>query len=140
MPKINYRYKSLAISAAPVKYDLMPIIPITISLKGKSINVEALIDSGANRCFCPLEIGEALGVQYSACPKEPVKGIGGAGDIYIHDLTIDIEHGIHKFKAAVGFGGFQLHGFSFILRQKDFFENVDILFKRRKETVELIIP
>ncbi len=104
------------------------------------MNVEALIDSGANRCFCQIEIGEVLGVPLSSCPKESVSGIGGLGEIFIYKLTIDIEHGTYRLPAQVGFGQFNFHGFSFILGQKDFFENVDVLFQRRKQTIELLLP
>ncbi|OGC42882.1 hypothetical protein A2Y85_02325 [candidate division WOR-3 bacterium RBG_13_43_14] len=103
------------------------------------MNVEALIDSGANRCFCPIEIGKALGVPLSSCPKESVKGIGGSGAVFICELTIDIEHGTYKLPAQVGLGKFEFHGFSFILGQKNFFENIDVLFQRRKEIVEVLI-
>ena len=43
-------------------------------------------------------------------------------------------------KAEVGFGAFELHGFAMILGQQGFFESIDILFRRRKKQVELLIP
>jgi hypothetical protein len=108
--------------------------------KGKFMNVEALIDSGANRCFCQREIGEVLGVPLSSCQKESVSGIGGMDDVFIHNLMIDIEHGAYKLPVEVGLGRFNFHGFSFILGQKDFFENIDILFQRRTGTLQVILP
>jgi hypothetical protein len=50
------------------------------------------------------------------------------------------EHGTYRVLADVGFGQFDFHGFSCILGQKDFFEKCDVLFQRRKETIELLIP
>jgi len=140
LPKIRYKYKSVVVSDKPYKYDLMPIIPITISHKEKKLNVEALIDSGANRCFCPVEIGQALKIPLEECSKSGLSGIGGSIEIFIHQLDIGLEYGKFKFSADVGFGEFSFPGFSFILGQKDFFENVNIFFERRKEHLELHLP
>lgn len=140
LPKVQYAYKSIAVSLSPLKYELMPIRPVKVSSLKKSLNLEALIDSGANRCFCPIEVGEALAIPFSACPKQSVRGIGGAGDVYIHEVTIDVEHGSYTVKAEVGFGQFEFHGFSMILGQQGFFESIDILFRRRKKQVEIFTP
>jgi hypothetical protein len=115
----------------------MPIIPITITLSEKRLDVEALIDSGANRCFCQIEIGEFLNVQLASCSREPVSGVGGSAEVFIHKVKIDIEHGVYILPAEMGFGHFNFHGFSCILGQKDFFENVDVLFQRRKGQIVL---
>ena len=88
----------------------MPIIPITIAGTARTMNVEALIDSGANRCFCQIEIGEILGVPLASCPKESVSGIGGSSEVFIYKLIIDIEHGTYRLPADVGFGRFNFHG------------------------------
>jgi len=60
--KIQFKYKQIATSQKPYQFDLMPIMPVTINYNNKRIAVEGLIDSGANRCFCPIEIAEALGI------------------------------------------------------------------------------
>ncbi len=118
----------------------MPIIPITISYRKEELNVEALIDSGASMCFCPIEIGQAIGIQLEKCPKGGLTGVGGTAEIFIHKLDVALEFGKHRISADVGFGKFDFHGFSFVLGQKDFFENVNILFERRKERIELHLP
>lgn len=117
----------------------MPIIPITISYKNQKINVEALIDSGASMCFCPIEIGQAFGIQLQECPRSMLIGVGGTAEIFLHKLNIELELGKFRFSARVGFGRFDFHGFSFVLGQKDFFENVNILFERKKERIVLYL-
>jgi len=81
-----------------------------------------------------------LDLCFSSSVKESVSGIGGSGSVYIHKVVIDVEHGTYRVLADVGFGQFNFHGFSCILGQKDFFEKCDVLFQRRKETIELLIP
>jgi hypothetical protein len=138
--KVTYKYKSIATSLSPAKFDLMPVIPITVSFKKEKMNVEALIDSGAVRCFCPIEIGRNLGIPLDQCPRGKLFGLGGDIETRIHKIQIAIEYGKYKFPADVDFGEFRFHGFSFILGQQDFFKNVNVNFERRKKRVVLYIP
>lgn len=115
-------------------------MPITINYDNKRIAVEGLIDSGANRCFCPIEIAEALGIPMVDCEESAVSGVGGSVRIWIQELELSLEHDRCRFCAEVGFGKFNFHGFSMILGQKDFFENVNIFFERRKERFEIYLP
>lgn len=118
----------------------MPIIPVTISYGAKKFNVEALIDSGANICFCRQEFIHELGIKPEKCRKISVTGVGGSAAVLVHKLVVELEYGKFKFLADVGFGSFVFHGFAFILGQKDFFENVNIFFERRKERIDLHLP
>jgi hypothetical protein len=138
--KIKFKYKQIATSQKPYQFDLMPIIPITLCYKDKRITVEGLVDSGANRCFCPIEIAEALDIPIADCEESAVSGVGGNVRIWLHEVDLSLEHDRCKFCAEIGFGKFDFHGFTIILGQRDFFENVSILFERRKERFELHLP
>jgi hypothetical protein len=140
LPEIHYRYKSIATSLKPAKFELMPIIPITISLGTKHFNIEALVDSGANMCFCQQDLMSQLGIKSDKCQVQSVTGVGGSVQVFVHRLRIGLEFGKYGFDADVGFGPFDFHGFAFILGQKDFFENVSVLFERRKERLHLYFP
>lgn len=118
----------------------MPIIPITISHGADNFNTMALVDSGANMCFCQQDLMGPLGIQREMCREQSVTGVGGSVRVFVHGLRIDVEFGKYTFDADVGFGPFVFHGFAFILGQKDFFENVDVLFERRKERLHLRLP
>jgi len=118
----------------------MPIIPITISYGLRKFNVEALIDSGANICFCQQEFIRELGVEREKCRKISVTGVGGSTDVLVHKLDVELEYGKFKFTTDVGFGPFIFHGFTFILGQRGFFENVSVFFDRKKEHIDLHLP
>jgi len=89
--------------------------------------------------FVRLKLAKFWECRYLHVQGNLLGGIGGSSEVFIYELTIDIERGTYRLPAQVGFGQFEFHGFSFILGQKDFFEHVDILFQRRKETIELIL-
>ena len=140
MSKVRYKYKAIATSLVPAKYDFMPIIPITICYRNNKLSVMALVDSGAVRCFCHVEVGVQLGISLDECERNSLKGLGGVVPTYIQEIEIDIEHGKYRFAANVDFGVFSFHGFSFILGQKDFFDNINVLFEGRKQRLELHFP
>lgn len=54
-----------------------PIIPVQLSANNKSVNIPALIDSGADFNLFPLDLAEVLGVKLNL--KKPIeyKGVGG---------------------------------------------------------------
>ena len=123
-----------------MKYELVPIIPITISYKSNEMTVEALIDSGASFCFCPIEIAKELAIPLERCPVVKLTGVGGTVSVHLHKLNVNLEFGRVIIPSDVGFGKFSFHGFSFVLGQRDFFEKIDILFLRRKGKIELHLP
>lgn len=91
-------------------------------------------------CFCQNEFMPAFGIRPEKCRKISVTGVGGSTEVLVHRISVELESGKFRFKADVGFGSFSFHGFAFILGQKDFFENVNIFFERKKEHIDLHLP
>lgn len=58
-----------------------PVIPVDLSFGERAVSYEALIDSGADLCIFPAEIGELLGIQVERGRSETVAGITGHAEI-----------------------------------------------------------
>lgn len=69
-----------------------PIVPITISAEGKSLDVEALVDSGSDGCIIPKDLAEAIGIK--TVGKIDEIGIGGEKmKAVIGQITVTIDDG-----------------------------------------------
>lgn len=116
---------------------LKPIIPITISLRGRELRYAALIDSGADFCIFDAEVGEFLGLDIIAGEPEEFGGIQekGGAVAYLHNITITV--GGRDYKTTVGFSyDIAKRGFG-ILGQKGFFDIFVVKFDLIKEEIEL---
>lgn len=116
---------------------LRPIIPITIIHQNNSLRYDALIDSGADFCILPAEIGDYLGKEVRSGVKVNFGGIQGDGraTAYIHDVVLNV--GGYDYKTTVGFSyDIAKRGYG-ILGQKGFFNIFRIQFDYRKEEIEL---
>lgn len=126
---MKFKYKKLAPGF------IRPIIPVTILYKDKSVIYEALVDSGADMCMFPSQIGEVLGFDVKSGKKGSLGGVVGKKvDAYYHNL--DIEIGGNRTHATVGFtqeSHFD-HGF---LGQLGIFNYYTVHFFYRKGIVEL---
>lgn len=126
---MKFKYKKLAPGL------FRPIIPITLHFQKESVRYEALVDSGADKCMFPAQIGEILGIKVKNGKKGQMSGVfGKPTDVYYHDIDIDIGGNITR--VTVGFTNeynFD-HGF---LGQIGAFNNYTIHFFYRKGIVEL---
>lgn len=120
---------------------LRPIIPITIIYKNKPIRYDTLIDSGADFCILPAELGDYIGIPINSGIKQFFGGIQEqkraheAPVAYMHDITLEI--GGYKYKTVVGFSyDIAKRGYG-ILGQKGFFNLFNVQFDYRKEEIEL---
>lgn len=59
------------------KWISRPIIPITLFGPEGSVNIDALIDSGADRCLFNAQIGREIGLNIERGEKETFSGIEG---------------------------------------------------------------
>ena len=115
-----------------------PVIPIKVTYKGKSIQYEVLIDSGADMCLFHAELGEFLGIDIAKGKKDIVTGVGGKSSQYVyHPVTINV--GGWDFNIKAGFlldtGGRKApYG---IVGQTGFFEYFKVLFDKSKGVIEL---
>lgn len=126
---MKFKYKKIASGL------IRPIIPVTLHYKGKSLRYEALVDSGADMCMFPAQIGEIIGIDIKKGEKGDLGGVvGKTVDAYYHE--IDIEIGGNKIHVKVGFteeSRFD-HGF---LGQIGVFNSYTVHFFYRKGVVEL---
>ncbi len=69
-----------------------PVIPILLRnpRTRESIEYEALVDSGADRCVFPSEIGEMIGIDIEAGDREFISGAvsGETRPLYLHPVEI----------------------------------------------------
>lgn len=110
----------------------LPLIEITFP-KGNFI---CLVDSGADFCYLPAVIGEALSIDIRKGEKKGGKGITGRPfEAYFH--TIEFKIGGWEYKAKIGFS-YEL-GVPFgILGREGFFSLFKkVCFNHRKEEIEL---
>jgi predicted aspartyl protease len=118
------------------KWISRPIIPVTLFGPKGDIRVDALIDSGADKCLFNAEIGREIGLEIEKGEKEIFSGIEGGKIIaYLHkiklqiigiDMTIEIEAG---FTDALGVIA--------ILGQDGFFDAFKIKFEKDHDVIEI---
>src|SRR3989338_9380594 len=81
---------------------IRPVITIELAHNGQSIRYEALVDSGADICIFPAELGEILELDISNGEAHEVAGITGQKEYYyIHPVTLIV--GGHRFNIEAGF-------------------------------------
>lgn len=113
-----------------------PIIPVCISYKNKSLNISALIDSGADFCLFNVEIGRQIGIQIEK--GKPFKFFGIEGSFinaYIHQIELQIIGIEHSITIPVAFT--DSRGVFAVLGQEGFFDNFRIKFERDHNTIEI---
>lgn len=98
------------------------MIPITLFGPKESVNVDALIDSGADRCLFDVQIGREIGLDIGEWEKEIFSGIeGGKVIAYLHKIELQII-GIEK---------------RIILGQDEFFDAFKIKFEKDHNMIEI---
>ena len=129
------RYPSITITKAfPEKSSLLPIISIRLLNDDRHVDCNALIDSGANACLFPTELGEYIGLQIVNEYEHKFYGIGGATlTAYFHRIKVEV--GGHKYDSRIGFTYDKLP-FP-LLGQNGFFSLFVVIFDLSKEVIEL---
>lgn len=126
---MKFKYKKLTPGL------IRPIIPITLHYQGKSVQYEALVDSGADMCMFPAQIGEILGLDLKKGKKGQMSGvIGKSADVYYHDIELEIGGNITC--ATVGFTKAYNFDYGF-LGQRGMFNCYTVHFFYRKGIIEL---
>lgn len=118
------------------KAQLTPYIKIGIFNKEKYTYTLALIDSGAQHCLFPAEIGEVIGLEnIERGHKIDFVGIAQrAISFYLHNIEIEI--GGHKFPCEVCFS--RDYEGPPLLGQYGFFSLFKVIFNFQKEEIELV--
>ncbi len=127
---MKFRYKKILTGL------IRPIIPITLQYKNnKQVYYEALVDSGADICVFPAQIGELMEIPVKTGESGPLSGITGKSEtIYYHEISIGIGGNMTTTRAGFTYSKNASYGF---LGQKGIFNMYIAEFKYLKETVEL---
>lgn len=81
-------------------YRFTPEIRITLRNKKSTLDVYALVDSGADFCTFPTFMGTKTGLDIKSAPVSKMKGLGGEVDTWYHDIQIVLRRNIIDVKAA----------------------------------------
>ena len=112
-----------------------PFLVCDRQANGAEYSVFALVDSGADFCFFPLDIGLRLGFRPSGGGERLMRGITGSPTAcYVWRVTLKFAFGSMDVEA--GFSPDIEHA---ILGQNGFFDRVKVMFDRRKKlfTIEV---
>ena len=116
---------------------LKPIIPIRICFADRSLQYQALIDSGADFSIFHKEFGEALGIDIKTGTVLDFGGVQKARSslAYLHEITLVV--GGWKYKVNAAFSDDISDKSYGILGQKGFFDLFSVKFDYHKEEIEL---
>jgi predicted aspartyl protease len=91
---MNFKYKSLPRKDGPPRKT--PTIPVTFIGPEDSIDIMAILDSGADISVLPMEVGEQLGLDL-AKNRSPCSGIGGEVDTAEDHVRVRISQGHENY-------------------------------------------
>ena len=126
-------YKRIRIPArgdfpAQVKYS--PIVTTVLEHKGRRIDFsfDSIIDSGADYCVFPSQLGQLIGLDVELGKKLPTHGVGGQETLYFHNIKVVLIIGREawEFRCLAGFSRKMNHKGVGLLGRQGFFN----LFKR----------
>ena len=132
--KFSYRPASIAKSEAfPQGLKLhRPIIRVTLKHGDQSLDLYAVVDSGADHCIFPFDAAKALGLDPKIGKKGVMYGINRQPtDVFFHHIEIVI--GGMAIKVYAGFSG----NCPPLLGQAGFFENFEVRLNLQKQELEL---
>ena len=90
---------------AQVKYS--PIVTTVLEHKTHKLDFsfDSIVDSGADYCVFPSQLGEFIGLEIELGKKLPTYGVGGLEILYFHDIKVIliIEGKPWEFKCFAGF-------------------------------------
>lgn len=113
-----------------------PSVPITFIGK-ESLDVTALLDSGADISVIPKEIAEILGLNISG-DVTPAYGIGGKVNSVETKVNILIEKGHERYNFSIPIKVIlDEYDFPILLGREGFFNNFVISFDQKEERVML---
>ncbi len=112
-----------------------PKIHIRLIDRGQFVDCLALVDSGADECIFPAELGELIGINVTKGKTQHFRGIGrGIITAYFHNVTLQV--GDSTFISYVGFS--DAPGVVPILGQNGFFSLFKVCFDLPKRELKVI--
>jgi len=111
-----------------------PIIPITLIKENVKIDIDGLIDSGANISVFREEIAECLEIVIEDGDEILLQGLGGRIVGYIHELRVRVDD--EEFPCKVVFSKELTVGLN-VLGREGFFEYFQVTFNEAAKEVIL---
>ena len=113
-----------------------PLIPIVLRVNGTKQKVFSLVDSGADACLFPRDIGELLGLDVEKGKRINFLGIGNDPvPFFFHDVEILFDK--YCIKTKVGFSLYHHIGITGIVGQHGFFDNFIVSFDHKNKFIEI---
>lgn len=141
---MKFPYVRIPIRGPRRKWIARPIIPVVLSLGGrqgfavKSVIVDALIDSGADKSLFHADLAKEIGLKLEKGEREFFGGIeGGRFIAFIHRIQLQIVGMDARIEMAAGFT--EAIGVSALLGQEGFFDTFRITFERSRNIIEVAV-
>lgn len=116
---------------------LRPVIPVELSYAGKSINLEVLIDSGADQCYFDKQLGSLLDIDFSKCEKGSVMGFNSRPEVTAK-CRVHLNVGGYEFDTEAEFkANYPDAGHNGLVGQYGFFNQFIVKFDLIREVIEL---
>jgi len=133
---MKFSYLKIPTNDPKRKWIARPIIQVALTGPGKSVIVDALIDSGADKCLFNSEIAKEIGLILEKGDAEYFGGIeGGKIKSFVHKIQLQIV-GLDK-KVEVSAGFIKDLKVSAILGQEGFFDAFKIKFEKDHNCIEI---
>lgn len=135
---LTYRCKHLKLDEGVFVKE--PIIPVTLIGKNTNLNFTAILDSGSDFILLPLEVAEALGLNYNEKKKETAKTYSGDKITTTNSrvrirIQKDREKQVFECKCAILLDEQKQH--EHILFGSSFFEHFKIIFDYPNNRVQI---
>ncbi len=107
-----------------------PLVPCQVRLANVNApliwndSFEAVVDSGAGRCVFAADFAEEIGIDLESGVRDVSLGIGGAQEMWLHDVLLDLPGGAVQIRAAFQ-QGLPIPG---LLGMEGFFEHFIVTF------------
>jgi len=134
--KLPYYKEVIIDSRGTRKSQLRPKIKIRVFKKDRYVDVLALIDSGANYCLFPGEIGDIVGIDNIKGGNElDFFGLSGKPiSFYLNNIEIQVSN--YRFPCE-GYFSYKYKGPP-LLGENGFFSTFKVIFNFQKEEIELV--
>jgi hypothetical protein len=113
---------------------LQPIIPITLTGDKRSVDVYAILDSGADISVIPFSVGQTIGLELDLTRRSEVQGIGEGKLPYVLSSA---KIRIRDVETTARIGWALIEEVPLILGRLDVFQNFSIEFREFENAIIL---
>lgn len=137
---MKFEYKKVPGSPNPADlWVSKPYLTVRLSAAGKTVQLDALVDSGAETSLFHSSVAKVFGFDLKAGPQKEYFGITGEPAVcYFHPVRFQVVGLSHSIDLMVAFADTSSVGA--LLGQADFFQHFKVTFERYKERMEITPP